>query len=103
MTTSLRHPQANGFIENRVKYVKQVIKKCLKSGEDINRALLNIRATPISNVLPSHTELLFARPILIGMPSHECQMGLEVHRKELTHWTEIQKGYADIHTKDLPP
>ena len=102
-TTSPRHPQANGFIENRVKYVKQVIKKCLKSGEDINRALLNIRATPISNILPSPAELLFGRPISIGMPSHACQMGLDVHREELTHRTGIQKEHADIHTKDLPP
>jgi transposase InsO family protein len=102
-TTSPRHPQGNGFIENRVKVTKQTITKCLKSGEDINRALLNIHATPINNILPSPAELLFGRPITMGMPNHSHHLGLEPHRTELHRRTEVQKMYADHHTKQLPP
>ena len=53
VTSSSRHSQGNGFIERQIKYIKPVIKKGLKSGGDIDIALLNVRTTPIDSVLPS--------------------------------------------------
>ena len=43
----LEYPRSNGFIERHVKHIKPLIKKTKKQKEDIQLALLNIRATPL--------------------------------------------------------
>ena len=58
-TSSPRHAPSNGFIERQIRYLKPIIKKCLKLGGDIELALLNVRATPLDSVLPSPAELMF--------------------------------------------
>ena len=76
-TSSPRHPQSNGFIERQIRYIKPIIKKCLKSNGDINLALLNIRATLLDATLPSPAELMFGRPIPTALPSHTSQIAPE--------------------------
>ena len=58
-TTSPRYSQSNGFIERQIRYLKPIIKKCLKSDGNINLALLNVRATPLDTLL-SPAELMFS-------------------------------------------
>lgn len=41
--------------------VKPVIKKCLDENQDIDKALLHMRATPASTNIPSPGEMLFGR------------------------------------------
>ena len=47
-TTSNPHfPQSNGFIERQIKFIKPLMKKCIKSGVDLHTAMLHTRATPL--------------------------------------------------------
>ena len=62
-TSSPRYPQSNGFIERQVRYIKSIIRKCLKSHDDLDMVLLNIRPTPLDAHLPRLAELMFGRPI----------------------------------------
>ena len=50
--------------------VKSIITKCLQSGQSVDQALLNLRATPIDFQLPSPAEILFGRPICTTLPSN---------------------------------
>jgi hypothetical protein len=46
-TSSPHYPQSNGFAESMVKVVKQLIKKCHRSNQDITKGLLLIRNTSL--------------------------------------------------------
>ena len=102
-TCSPKHPQSNGFIERQIRYIKPIIKKCLKSNGDTNLALLNIRATPLDATLPSPAELMFGRPIPTALPSHTSQIAPEHYREHLKKLSDNQKTQADQHTRPLPP
>lgn len=62
-TSSPRYPQSNGFVENGVKIVKNLLKK----NTDWYKAVLEYRATPLSNGF-SPAELLFGRRIRSTLP-----------------------------------
>lgn len=102
-TSSPRHPQSNGFIERQIRYIKPIIKKCLKSNGDISLALLNVRATPLDATLPSPAELMFGRPIPTALPSHRNEVISDHHHEHLQQTAAKQKTYADYHTRPLPP
>ena len=103
ITSSPRYPQSNGFIERQIRYIKPILKKCLNSGGDINKAMLNVRATPLDGNLPSPAELMFGRAIPTALPSHSDGTKSEVYRDQLADMAAKQKGYADLHTRDQPP
>ncbi|XP_014781662.1 uncharacterized protein K02A2.6-like [Octopus bimaculoides] len=65
-TSSPRYPQSNRFIERQVQTIKKTIQKCEQSKEDINSALMNLRATPLK--MPSPAEILLSRPITTLVP-----------------------------------
>lgn len=55
-TSSPHYPRSNGLAEIAVKTVKNMIKKCQSSRQDIHKALLAYRSTPLQNGLsPSQT------------------------------------------------
>ncbi|RWR98802.1 Retrotransposable element Tf2 protein type 1-like protein, partial [Dinothrombium tinctorium] len=71
ITSSPFYPRSNGLIESSVKMVKNMIKKCLDTNEDIYKALLAYRSTPLSNGL-SPSQLMFNRRVKSTLPiSHE--------------------------------
>ena len=70
VTSSPNYAQSNGFAERQVRWVKPVIKKCLKTSESIPQALLHMRATPIDAKLPSPAELQLKRRVATCLPSH---------------------------------
>ena len=97
-TSKPRYAQSNGFIERQIRYLKPIIKKCLKSGGDIEFALLNVRATPLDSVLPSPAELMFGRPIQTTMPSRSSIIEKEEIRNHIKEYrspmpTSIPKTY----------
>ena len=95
ITSSPRHAQSNGFIERQIRYVKPIIKKCLKSNGDINLALLKLRATPLDSVLPSPAELMFGRPVATALPSCRKTVTPEPYQEHLQSRIHRQKEYAD--------
>ena len=97
-TSSPRYPQANGFIESQIRYIKPIIKKCLATGGDVDLALLNVRATP-----PSPAELMFGRPIPTTLPSCSEKTQTDKYHEHMGQTSDNRKRYTDIHTKPLPP
>ena len=61
-TSSPHYPKSNGLAESAVKVIKNIIKKCIESGEDIYKGILAYRATPLASGL-SPAEMLMGRRI----------------------------------------
>ena len=54
----------------QVRTVKGILKKCKKTGNDVQLALLHRRCTPIDTSVASPSETLFNCPIRTNLPSH---------------------------------
>ena len=103
-TSSPRYPQSNGFIERQVKYLKPLIRKAMKCKEDIQLALLNVRATPLDANMPSPAELMFGRAITKLIP-HRSEPGPVAQREWLHNKQQQMKSYYDKSARktDLAP
>ena len=104
ITSSPHYPQSNGFIERQIGWLKPIIKKCMKSGQNINMALMNIRATPVSNNIPSPAELLMKRKITTLLPSRSEMdydpIKQQMQNKKHQQMLQYNKTAAP---NDLPP
>ncbi len=101
VTSSPNYAQSNGFIERHVKHVKSLIKKAIKSGDDLSQVMLNIRATPIDPKLKSPAQLLFGRPINTLLP-HRSEPGQESEREQ--HWKRQEEAEKNFPQRtELPP
>ena len=69
-TTSPWCPQSSGLVERQVRTVKGILRKCKKTGNDVQLALLHHRCTLIDTSVASRSETLFNRPIRTNLPSH---------------------------------
>lgn len=105
VTSSPHYPRSNGFVERQIQTVKSIMKKCKRSGDDPELALLTLRTTPVDSKLPSPAELLYSRKIRANLPTHvhyhnpeHDQFGEQLVNRQLT-----QKYYNDLHAKDHPP
>lgn len=67
ITSSPHYPQSNGKSERTVQTVKNMLKKCIDSGQDFNLSLLNLRSTP-RNGLDSPAQMLMGRRIKTKLP-----------------------------------
>ena len=103
-TSSPRYPQSNGFIERQVKYLKPLIRKAMKCKEDIQLALLNVRATLLDANMPSPAELMFGRAITKLIP-HRSEPGPVAQRDWLHNKQQQIKSYYDKSARktDLAP
>lgn len=107
-TSSPRYPQSNGLVERMVRTVKTLVKKCKRSKQDIQIALLNLRVTPLDPNLPSPAEILFGRPVRTTLPSNHppqiTQKSQQVY-EQLNERRGRMKGHHDtkVKVKDLPP
>lgn len=111
ITSSPLHQQANGLAEKAVQTVKNLIKKCAESGDDIYLSLLELRNTPRDNEIGSPMQRLMSRraktliPIAQKLRKPESSSGENVASK-LLDYREKQKFYYDQHAKvkdDLQP
>jgi hypothetical protein len=99
ITSSPHYARSNGFIERHVRHVKPIIRKGLKQGDDIQRALLNLRATPVDTRLPSPGEMLFGRPMTTLLPSH----GLPGPEDQRQHMVSNQTYMKEHHDQSSGP
>ncbi len=102
-TSSPRYPKSNGFIERQIQYIKPIIKKCIASSGDLHRALLNVRATPISSTLASPAELMFGRKISTTLPNYQHLDVNDDIREHFSTLSDQQKSYHDNTSKELAP
>ena len=82
-TSSPQYPQSNGLAEALVKILKQMINKCINSGQDIKASLLAIRNTPLK-CGSSPAQLLLGRPLrehLPALPDNKCRQHRQTHQK----------------------
>ena len=105
-TSSPGYPQANGLAEKSVQVVKNLIRKCLETGEDIHLALLDLRTTPRDSHMGSPMERLMGRKAQTLLPSAESLLkpasrNPETVHKGLTHYRKLQKLYYDRGVKPL--
>ena len=68
-TSSPEYPQSNGCVERMIQTVKKCLKKHLKDGDDPYLALLSLRTTPISEIIPAPSTVMFGRKIRTPLPS----------------------------------
>ncbi len=66
--SSPRYPKSHGFIERQIQTVKNIFDKAHAAGQDIQKALLCFRTTPVDSVLPSPAEMLTNRKFLSNIP-----------------------------------
>lgn len=72
-TSSPRYPRSNGMVERTIQTIKNLMRKCLDSGEDFHLALLNFRNTPKTDA-PSPCELIMSRNLRTKLPTSEEQL-----------------------------
>jgi hypothetical protein len=104
VTSSPHHHQSNGMAERYVQTIKQFMKKCEVSGDDIYKSLLVYRETPLAGCMYSPAEMLFSRYIRSGLPvTTETLRPLNVDAHDtLQKRQEVAKLYYDKGTKPLP-
>ena len=104
-TSSPRYPRSNGLAERMVSTVKSLIKKCRQTGQDVQEALLHLRATPQAD-LPSPAEMMFGRRIKTTLPGpHLIQNGpnmSDVHEKLLQRREDMKRCHDKHAGKELP-
>ena len=87
VTSSPHYPKSNGFIEGKVQTIENTIQKRQRSGQDVQLALLQLRATPVCNNLPSPAEVLMKRKLATTLPSR-TEPAPEQQREELAERCE---------------
>lgn len=69
ITSSPNYPQSNGMAERAVQICKNILRKC-KTKEEICKALLAYRTTPVKGMCYSPAQLLQNRVLRTNIPTH---------------------------------
>lgn len=85
-SSSPHYPQSNGKSERTVQTIKNMLKKCIESGQDFHISLLNFRATPRNN-LDSPAQILMGRRINTKLP---------ICSKLLSESTDKERNYRAL-------
>lgn len=102
VTSSPNHPQSNGQAERAIQTVKKLMKKARESGEDIEKAFLHLRATPLSGTAVSPAQLLFNRPIRTDLPAMPGSPRTDREKRDqLIRKQEVERKHADRGSRPL--
>ena len=104
-TSSPRHPQSNGRVENAVKSCKSLLMKARADKRDPLLALLEWRNTPTEGMHASPSQLLFGRRTRTRLPLAKTLLEPRVITKVpemIEKRKQKQKHYFDQHTQELP-
>ncbi|KAJ8290613.1 hypothetical protein GJAV_G00015280 [Gymnothorax javanicus] len=105
ITSSPRHPKANGKAEAAVKIAKNLCKKALRDGEDAWKAILQWRNTPTEGMDSSPAQRLMARRLKSALPVVDALLEPRVVTDvvdKLRHRKQVSKLIYDRTAKDLP-
>ncbi|OWF56513.1 Transposon Ty3-I Gag-Pol polyprotein [Mizuhopecten yessoensis] len=91
VTSSPRYPQSNGLAEKTVQTVKNIMRKCKESQQDIHMALLVYRTTPLDNGL-SPAELLMGRRLKSNLPEARVDVKRVDRMSDVIKWREGQNN-----------
>ena len=97
---------SNEILERAIRTVKNTLDKSQKTGIDPYLAMLSIRATPISDKIPSPAKLLLGRKLQINMPLYATPPPPDNHdisTQQLTQCKHSQEFYLDMHARTHPP
>jgi Integrase core domain. len=105
-TSSPYFPQSNGQVERTIGTIKNMLKKCLESGNDPYLALLNYRNTPKGDVC-SPANLLMSRNLRSNLPISNDNLipksiELSKEREKILAKQDTMKMYYDRNARDLP-
>ena len=104
-TISPHHSQGNGKVESAVKIAKSLMKKCAKSGYNINLALLDYRNTPCKQIGLSPAQRLFSRRTKTLLPTSEKILQPEIPtdvRDKIKRKRQDAKLHYDKKAKEIP-
>jgi len=105
VTSSPDFPQSNGQAERSIQTVKGLFKKAEESLSDPYVAMLNYRATPLSDSDKSPAELLFNRRLRTKLPVPVGKLVptfVEATRPQLVERQRKYKVVHDRYARDLP-
>ena len=102
MTKSAGYSMSNEILERTIRTVKNTLDKSQKTGIDPYLVMLSIRATPISDKIPSPAKLLLGRKLQINMPSYATPPppdNRDITTQQLTQCKHSQEFYLDMHAR----
>ncbi|ELT95445.1 hypothetical protein CAPTEDRAFT_187067 [Capitella teleta] len=101
----LRRLNASGLTEQQLQTPTAIWQFLERNLQNIQRALLNMRATPLDSKIPSPAELLMGRRITTSLPYHDTPNHLDEEiRQRLQEKRESQKINHDQRAgPELPP
>ena len=105
VTSSPRHPKANGKAESAVKIAKNICKRASGAGDDAWRAILLWRNTPTVGMDSSPAQRLMARRLKTPLPlTDELLEPCVVPgvKEKIQYKRQVAKHYYDRSAKDLP-
>ena len=97
-TTSPKHPQANGQVENAIGTTKSVLKKAYEDGTDPYIALLESRNTPITGLSYSPAQVFLNRRLETRLPTSTRLLDARIPtdvKSQLLAQQKAQKLYFD--------
>ncbi|KAJ8385140.1 hypothetical protein AAFF_G00192810 [Aldrovandia affinis] len=105
VTSSPRHPKANGKAKSAVKIVKNLLRKAAHDGDDPWKAILHWRNTPTENMGSSPAQRLMSRRLNTSIPATykllEPVIMVGVTEK-LRHRKQLAKSFYDRSAWDFP-
>ncbi|KAJ8371210.1 hypothetical protein SKAU_G00112380 [Synaphobranchus kaupii] len=105
ITSSPRHPKANGKAEAAVKITKNLCKKALREGKDAWKAILQWRNTRTESIDSSPAQRLMSRRLKSALPVAPALLEPQVIADvvdRLRHRKQVSKLIYDRTARDLP-
>ena len=98
--SSARYPRSNGQVERKIQHIKNIILKCHNDNSDLNLALLQYRATPLSSDLSSPAMLLMNRDIRTKLPCLSTMLNTKEDSENKIVLKSAQERSKIVHDKN---
>eukprot|EP00102_Acyrthosiphon_pisum_P018369 XP_008190098.1 PREDICTED: uncharacterized protein K02A2.6-like [Acyrthosiphon pisum] len=99
ITTSPNYPQSNGLVEKGVGIAKDMMRKCVETGQDLELYLLNYRSSPVAGLKYSPAEILQNRKIKTKLPVNEKTLFPKIPKNLYSEMKVNQSKQQDYYNK----